>query len=99
MHGGGGGTRPKILVGRCHGKMSVKMRGFGAGSSVNGGLMELTCRTRLAGNLAGCNPGALHERFAVRLAALNRPWGATERLVGKEIKKMMISEAAKTVKW
>ena len=39
------------------------MRGSGAGSSVKWGSPELTCRTRLDGTLAGCNPGALPERL------------------------------------
>ena len=62
---------------------SVEIQGSGAGSSVKWGSLELTCKTRLAGTLAGCNPGALRECFAYGLAVVNRPWAATERLEGK----------------
>ena len=78
---------------------SMKMRGSGVGSSVKLGSPELTCRTRLAGTLAGCNPGALAECFAFRLPTVNRLWAATERLEGKEILKMLVSRATKTLKW
>ena len=96
--GGGGELSAHILEGMCHSKVkngglrsgsSVKMRGSGAGSSVKLGVSGSDCRTRLAGTLAGCNG----------LAAVNRPWAATERLEGKETLKMMVSGAAKTLKW
>ena len=89
----GGSSMKMRALERARSCSSVKMRGSGAGSSVKLGSPELTCRTCLAGTLAGCNPGALAERFAFRLAAVNRPWaatGATERLEDKEILKMMV---------
>ena len=50
--------------------------------------------------LARYNPGALAERFASGLAAVNRPWAATKRVEDtRYILKMMVSGAAKTLKW
>ena len=101
---GARGHSVHILVGMCHGKLkngglrsssSMKMRGSRVDSSMKWGFPELTCRTRLA----GCNPGALPDRFTFGLAAVNQPWAATERLEGTEILKMMGSRAAKTVKY
>ena len=96
--GGGGGYSPQILVGMCRGKVLKKMGGSGASSSVknaglrselereSGGLRNWLYRTRLAGTLAGrYNPGALPERFAFGLAAVNRPWAAMNGLKFKEI--------------
>ena len=77
------------------------MGGSGAAQAWKLGSLELTCRTRLAGTVmsAGCNPGALTECFALGLAAVNRSWAATERFEGKEILKIMVSGAAKFIKW
>ena len=67
--GGGGGHTAHILVGMCHGKVKHGGGGLRSGSSVKLGSPKLTCRTRLAGTLAGCNPGALVRAGRSKAAA------------------------------
>ena len=68
----------------------------------NTGLRNWLCRL----GASGWHSGRLYPRGAARTLCVrsgcmhyNRLWEATERLEGKEILKMMVSGAAKTVKW
>ena len=70
----GGALNPHFGRYMCRGK--VKMRAYGAGSSVKWGLRSwLVGRVWLA-LWPVVNPGALTDCFAFGLAAVNRPWAA-----------------------
>ena len=54
----------------------------------------------MAGTLASCKPEVLKKHFVFSsLSKMGRAWVAMEGLTGTDILKMMVSRAAKTVKW